>query len=190
MSLVIAQIKDGAVYMGADTRTSCGDLQYVCKSESNLKIHKMPNGILIATVGTVKITQILSCHKDWFAGENCTLSKEFLVTQIVPKLYRELDRRGFIESRHPAEMEGAFLIAQGDKLFRLARNFSVTVIPAFEAIGAGQTAALAVNDFEGDCPIREKLLKGLRLAASCDNTIGAPFVFIDTKALEFEFVED
>ena len=191
MSLIIAEVKDGAVYMGADTRTSCGSRKYSYKSEANLKIHKMPNGILLGAVGMVKSTQILSCHKDWFEGEDAqNLSKEFLVTQIVPKLYRELNRRKQLEKSHPAELDGSFLIAQEDRLFRLTRNFSVSVVPAFEAIGAGLNAAFAVNDCADGLSTREKLLKGLRLAASCDSTIGAPFVFIDTKALEFEFVED
>ena len=188
MSLVIAEVRDGAVYFGADTRTSCGNRQYCYKSEANLKIHKMPNGILIGAVGAVKSSQILECHKDWF--EDCKeLSKEFLVTSIVPKLYRELKERKLIEKKHPAELEGTFLIAQGDRLFRLARNFSVTVIRGFEAIGAGLSAAFTIQDLDGDCPLREKFLKGLRLAASCDSSIAAPFVFIDTKSLEFEFVE-
>lgn len=191
MSLIIAEVKDGAVYMGADTRTSAGDLQFTQKSANNLKIHKMPNGILLGRAGLVKATQILSCHKDWFEGEDAKqLSKEFIVTQIIPKLYRELNKRKLLERTAPARMEGTFLIAQGNRLFRIASDFSVIVAPGFDSIGCGQDAAFAIQELNADCPMREKFLKGLRLAASCDSTIAAPFVFIDTKTLEFEFVEE
>ena len=191
MSLIIAEVKDGVVYMGADTRISWGDVQYCLTAESNLKIIKMPQGILLGTVGMVAVSQILNCHKDWFEEEAAqNLTKEYLVTQIVPKLYRELRKRGQLSKKEPAELECSCFLAQQDRLFRISHDFSVSVVPAFDAIGAGQNAAFAINELNSECSLKEKFLKGLRLAASCDNSIAAPFVFIDTKNLKFEIVEE
>ncbi len=198
MSLVIAAKIDGSVLMGADSQTSHGDREKVTgRGENNLKITKMPRGILLGHVGEVRVIQPLACHGDWFEEtEDEPLSKRFLVEKIVPRYYEELKKRGWLaNSDDPSEhtcFRGSFLIAQGDRLFGLNGNFSVDEIPAFAAIGCGQDAAyLAWREADADAGMAQNmLLRALRLSVASDNSVGAPFVFIDTKELRYEYVEE
>lgn len=191
MSLVIAEVKDGVVYMGADTQASGDVFKENFSLESNLKIIKMPHGIVIGCVGTKDVARVLTCHKDWFEELNDKpLSKEFLTTKIVPKFYNELKELDWLKENAPAEHACRFLIAQKDKLFILKDNFTVNIVPRFCAIGCGEYAAEVVNADTADMSVNEKMLNALRLADRFDNAVGAPYVFIDTKNLKFEFVED
>ena len=191
MSLVIAEVTDGAVQMSADTQLSWT----VCKAhsmfENNLKIVKMPHGILMGAAGDVKAARMLFCHKDWFEelGDE-KLCKEFLIMEIVPKLYETLDGEGLLKEDHPAEHPNTFIFAQGDRLFLMNGDFSVQAVPKSIAIGCGKYAAEIVNEYDKELPVRERMLKALRLASKIDNAVGAPYVFIDTKKLELEFVEE
>ena len=193
MSLVIAEIKDGVVYMGADTQISGELSRNNFTSESNLKIAKMPHGILIGCAGSQSVAYVLTCHKEWFeALGDDELSKAFLATQIVPRFYNALKSQDWLAKTAPAKHKCSFLIAQKDRLFLLESDFTVTVVPAYYAIGCGECAAqvVQVGTHSGmHASTKEKMLHALRLADRFDNAVGAPYVFIDTKTLEFEFTE-
>lgn len=191
MSLIVAEIKDGAVYFCADTQTSeeIGKLNNT--NESALKVCRMPHGIIIGTAGEVRTSRRLICHKDWFEelGEQ-KLTKEFLVMRVLPKLYTELDSLNYIKEKSPAYMSSRFLIAQEDRLFLVENDFSVYTVPTGAGIGCGVNAWHVAQQRLRHLPLREKMLEAMRLASRLDNTIGAPYVLIDTKHLEFEFVEE
>lgn len=191
MSLVIAEIKDGVVYMGADTLKSYKDDVYSNRCESKHKIKKMPFGVLIGTVGLVSVTDVFCAHKEWFADlEHEKLTKEFLVTKIIPKLYCELKERGELKEEAPAGINNSFLVAQGDRLFAIRSNFFVQTVPTSDAIGCGEAAAFAVNALDKNAPVRDRMLRALRLASDCSDAVGAPYIFIDTKSQEYEIVEE
>ena len=192
MSLVIAQIKDGVVYMGADTQGSIGaNYKRNSLSGSNRKIILMPHGVLVGMTGSVQNGEILCAHKEWFDDlEHEKLTKEFLVTRIVPKFYNELKMYGALKKETPADSETTLMFAQEDRLFTMRDDFSVTVVPMFDAIGCGFAAAVAVYETDKTSPVKDKMLLALRLASEHDATISPPFVFIDTKQLEFETVAE
>ena len=191
MSLVIAEIKDGVVYMGADKQSSGEVYKENFSLESNLKIIKMPHGIVIGCVGTKDVARVLTCHKDWFEELNDKpLSKEFLTTKIGPKFYNELKEMDWLKESAPAEHACRFLIAQKDKLFIMKSNFTVNIVPRFCTIGCGEYAAEVIEAIDADTSVRKKILKALRLADKFDPSVGAPYVFIDTENLDFEFVEE
>lgn len=191
MSLVIAEIKDGVVHMGADTQGSGEISKTSYTSESNLKISKMPHGIIIGSVGVVPVLRILTCHKEWFEKLGSEpLSKKFITTKIVPKFYNELEEMDWLTEKDPAGINNCFLIAQCDRLFLLKDDFTVNIVPKLCAIGCGQDAAEVVYAQSTDLSVREKMLKALRLASKFDNGVGAPYVFVNTDSLAFEFVEE
>ena len=191
MSLVIAEIKDGVVYMGADTQVSSGETKRNLTTEPNLKITRMPHGILLGKVGAVRVSNILINFKEWFEPlEHQPLTKEFLVTKIMPKFYNELKKRELLSREHIAGFEGSFLIAQKDKLFLINGNFTVNEVPRFDAIGAGNDAAYTTYQLLPNASVREKMLTSLRLASEYDTSISAPYAFCDTKSLEIELVEE
>lgn len=192
MSLIIAEVTDGAVYMGADTQSTIGETQKTfAVHEESLKINKLPNGILIGHAGKAQNSQLLANHPEWFeALPNGTLTKEFIVMEIVPAFYRELKKRGWLKSDSPANSDCSILLAQGDKLFRIDRSFAVFASGECDAIGCGSDAYFVNRVLSGTSPVRERLITSLRLAEAYDTAIGAPFVFIDTKNMTFEFVEE
>ena len=80
MSIVIAVKDKGRVMFGADTQITTGNLKYCPTSESNLKITKMPHGILIGRSGLLNVANILTSNPKWFAKlSDEDLSKCFLV---------------------------------------------------------------------------------------------------------------
>lgn len=193
MSLVIAQVHNGVVYMGADTQVS----QKVTKrhelSESEYKIGKLPYGILIGGAGAARAIKCLVSHYEWFEalGEE-KLSKKFLVTEIVPKLYSKFKEMGWLEEgKHSPISPISCLFAQGDRLFYMDDDFTVKVAPSYGAVGCGMNAALVVHkQNKNTLTVREELLTSLRLSSEYDKGVGAPFVFIDTENLKFEVVEE
>ena len=181
--------------MGADTQTSRGDRDKITSlGENNLKITRMPHGILLGHAGAVRVTQILACHKDWFEelGDE-PLTKRFLVMRIIPRYYRELKERDLLDAEDSTvQYGGGFIVAQGDRIFVLNGDFSVDEVPSFVSIGCGQDAANLVRQTRAKDGAfeREETLLALRLSASVDRAVGAPFVLIDTKDLQFEYVKE
>ncbi len=194
MSIVIAAKTENGVLMGADTQTSHGDYEKVTSlGENGMKITKMPHGILLGHAGSVRVTQILACHKDWFdALGDAPLTKQFLVEEIVPRYYIALRQRGLLKTEDgTTQYGGGFIAAQGDRIYTINRDFSVTEIPSFVSIGCGLDAAylLRMKDAHKNTSVRGQMLQAMRLAAAVDTAVGEPFVLIDTENLQYEIVE-
>ena len=191
MSLVIAEIRDGVTYIGADTQTSSKTVKEHHFTEPSMKVIRMPRGILLCAVGAVNSSKRLFARKDWFdeLGE-APLSKQFLVTKIVSRFYCDLKEQNLLEQKSGAQCGSRFIVAQENRLFSINRDFSVSVIPRFFAAGVGDYSAQIVDALDANAPVRDKFLCALRLADRYDNSIGAPYLFVDTKRLEFEFVEE
>lgn len=194
MSLVIA-VRDGdRVFFAADTQTTKGKRKRCNVSETNLKIARMPNGILLGHAGLVRNANVLSTHNDWFEniGEG-DLTKEILVKDIIPKLINEMIERDYLdkEEKDYPKMQGSFLIAQGNQLYHIKSNFSVWRIHDFAMIGSGSDSSNAVlfSADEGKT-IKEKMLLSLKQAAYFDTAVDKPFVFIDTHDLQYEIMEE
>lgn len=92
MSIVIAVKDKGRVMFGADTQLTAGSLKYCPTSESNLKITKMPHGILIGRSGLLNVANIFTSNPKWFAKlPDDGLSKRFLINEIIPRLAKKLN---------------------------------------------------------------------------------------------------
>ena len=87
MSVIMAIRDSGRVWMAADTQVSCEELKFHTVSETNYKISKLPDGILVGFSGDVRIRNLLVAHSEWFGKlPRSGLTKRFLVTRIVPRL--------------------------------------------------------------------------------------------------------
>jgi hypothetical protein len=163
---------------------------YLCDTE-NLKIQKMPHDILVAGAGNGSNSDIFTAHKEWFEelGDD-KLSKEFLTMEILPAYYEELKKLGDLKYDKGYPDSGTdFLIAQGDRLYILKRDFVVYTVPLYDAIGCGSDAAFATHNLKKFSTLREEFTHSLKLASKYDDSVGGPFVFIDTEKQEFEIVE-
>lgn len=194
MSIVIAVKENNRVIFGADTQTSIGNRKKCSTLESNLKVTKMPNGILIGHAGLVENANTLTVHPEWF--ENLSdegLTKRFLVMEVIPKLILELKEKNLLDkdSAPDVEMQGSYIVAQKDKLFYIHRTFAVSEAPNYVSIGCGSFAADAVFfDSTDKRSTKERILSALNSAAMFDTGVDRPFVLIDTDTFEYEITEE
>ena len=191
MSLVVAYKRDGVVYMGADTQSTCGSTILRSINESGFKITRLPNGILVGVCGRVKGHQRIIAQRDWFTlAEGEKFDKRYIVRNIIPKMSELMkDIREDKDARN-SSMEVSLLIAYGDSLYKISRNFAVYECQTYAAIGAGDDySQYCLSQIGESGDINEGLLNALRAGANFDSTISAPFVLIDTKQREYTVVE-
>ena len=129
MGAIFAIEKDGVVYVAADAVKSCCDVNFYVNEESNIKIHKMPSGVIVASVGPMSITQRLWLHDEWFKlEEGEVFDKRFIVTKIIPKFYATTKDMGVWEEnkgRFISETSAGFIIAKGADIYIVFSNLAV-----------------------------------------------------------------
>ena len=194
MSIIVAVKKDGAVYLGADTRTTCGEGIETHLLPSHFKIHRLGSCYVGAT-GRVGTLQILKIHPEWFELDGEPLTKRYLVREVVPKYYALLREQGLIappsESKKEADSESSFLVTDGVRVFRIRTDFSVIEEGDFSAIGCTRTIAHACfSHADPTVTPREQVLKALRASVKRSIGVGAPYVLVNTRDNDFEIVED
>lgn len=193
MSIVVALKCDGYVYMGADTQVTADYEKWNPLLESEYKIKKFPDGLLVGGVGSGRILMRLMCRKEFFVLPKGSLTKKHIVMQIVPAIFSYLEANKLLEEvdgeDKECEMNASLILAHGDRLFTVGRKFEVTERANFCGIGAGKLYGFPyLSAFDGGDP-NACLLSAMSCAAKHDNTVGAPFVFIDSKNLTYTVKE-
>ena len=194
MSIVVAVKKDGVVYLGADTRTTCGDSIETHLLPSHFKIRRL-GSCYVGSTGTVAILQLLKIHPEWFELGGEPLTKRYLVREVVPTYYSLLREQGLIaspsESKEVVNIESSFLITDGLRVFRIRSDFTVVEEGDFSAIGCTRHIAYACfSHADSAATPRELTLAALRASATRNTGVGAPYVLVDTRDNQFEIVED
>lgn len=189
MSIVIAIKKNNVIYMGADTQTSCSNsrIERNVRTESNFKITRLPNGVLIGHTGTIRDNFQLYCRKSWFEKlPKEGLTKKYIVNEIIPLFRERLENINSIDE--DGDYDGENIIAWKDKAYKICCDFSVYEITEFTAIGAYKNALYyLLNSKES---VRNKILNALRCTDYYNSSVSKPFVLIDTEKLEYEIVEE
>ena len=191
MSLVVAFKKDGVVYMGADTQSTCGSTISRTLNESGFKITRLSNGILVGICGRVKGHQRIIAQKHWFdISEGETISKRYIVKNIIPELCTLMKDIKEDKDASNSSMDVSILIAWQDKMFVISRDYEVYECETYAAIGAGYNySKYSLSQIGENDDINEGLLKALRAGARFDSTVSAPYILIDTKDKEYKIVE-
>ena len=195
MSVVIAVKQGGRIWFGADTQLTSGSDRYNYLSEGDYKVAKLDNGILLSWTGETAVWQTILGHLDWFTlngkGE---LTKEHIVTKILPNLYGGLKEEDALERGDegiPLMMTGRMTLACKDKLFEICRDFQVMRYEDYQATGSGAHAVLyGLSKMDKTQDINAQLLELLRISAKHDTAVSAPFIFIDTQDLQYTVKED
>ena len=198
MSAVIAIKKNNRIYMAADTQVSCGERRTNPLLESDRKIYRLDNGILLGITGSAISAQIVYAYSEIFTvPENANMTKKHIVKNIIPKLQRLYKERDMLEKNEdePSSLPNSLVIAYKDSLFAIGGVFTTTVIEHYLALGNGAdviSAGLAKLDEEtvnDEQVIRERLVDLLRISESRMRSVSAPFFLIDTERQEFELVD-
>lgn len=189
MSVVVAVKENGIVYMGADTQSTAGKKKKNELNESNFKIRRMGNGILVGTCGEVSSSQLLFSERNLFTlDSDGKLTKRHIVKEIIPKIIEVL-KKGNKLDKDDGTMELAFLIAYKDCLYEILSDFFVLNLAKFAARGAGSEFVLYSLSKE-NLPVRERILQALRISAKRIASVSAPYVLIDTEKQNYEVVEE
>ena len=194
MSVVVAIKQGDRIWLGADTQTTCGSDRFNQLSQNDFKIAKMDNGMLISMTGETVSAQMLLAHPEWFTvDEKKGLTKEHIVTKIIPQIYETLEEEGLLDRGDkgtPPLMKLTVLLAYKDKLFEISRDLQVIRYEDYQATGSGANAVnYGLSRVDKSKDINEQLLRLLRIGAKQDTNVSAPFVLIDTKDLEFTVKE-
>ena len=194
MSVVMAVKQGNRIWFGADTQSTRGTDRYNQLSPHDFKVTKLDNGILLAMTGETASSQFILAHPEWFTvDEKKGLTKEHIVTKIIPKIYEALETEELLEREDrgtPPIMKCRIIIAYQDKLFEIARDLQVMRSDEYQAIGSGSNAILyGLSKINKNKDINEQLLQLLKISAKHDANVSAPFVLIDTQGLQYTIKE-
>ena len=194
MSVVMAVKQGNRIWLGADTQSTRGTDRYNQLSPNDFKVTKLPNGVLLAMTGETASSQFIQAHPEWFTiDEKKGLTKEHIVTKIVPKIYEGLEVEGLLECEDrgtPPITKSSIVIAYQDKLFEICRDLRVIRYEDYQAIGSGSNAIIyGLSKIDKTKDINEQLLQLLKISAKHDANVSAPFVLIDTQDLQYTIKE-
>lgn len=185
MSVVVAVKEDGIIYMGADTQATGGMSKTNKLHEPEYKLIKFENGIIVGFCGRIASVQQLIYRDDIFTlDENNQLTKSHIVKNIVSKLIKMVDKIG-----NDDRLNISLLIAHKDKLYQINNSFNVISLNEYGRIGAGQDFLfynLCNKDIKDP---EERILKALINSARLCESVGGPYVLINTRDLEFKMID-
>lgn len=187
MSVVIAVKENGVIYMGADTQVTSGNKKENELNKNSLKIALLDNGLLVGVCGKYGLKQQIIADKSIFTlDKNNMLTKQHIVTNIIPKLSRWVKKSDKVND---TELEVSFLLAHDNNLYFIGHELNVVKINNFAKIGAGKGCV----DYALSCfnylPARERIIKALVESANITESVSGPYALIDTKHKEFEIID-
>ena len=194
MSVVMAVKQGDRIWFGADTQSTRGTDRYNQLSPHDFKVTKLDNGILLAMTGETASSQFILAHPEWFTvDEKKGLTKEHIVTKIIPKIYEGLEVEELLEREDrgtPPITKCSIVIAHQDKLFEIFRDLRVIRFEDYLAIGSGSNAVIyCLSKIDKSKDINEQLLRLLKISAKYDVNVSAPFILIDTQDLRYTVKE-
>lgn len=187
MSVIVAIKENGVVYMGADSQTTTGRRKLSGLNETAYKITRLENGMLVGFCGKVAAKQAILSMEDVFVlDKEGGLNKKHIVKEIVPKL---VDKVQLIGDEDSGALDVSILLAYKDKLYRITSGLDVLNLNECGRLGAGADFTNWYLFGEKNLSIRERILKALVASAKRTESVGGPYVLIDTQKQEFEVVD-
>lgn len=195
MSAILALEKNGVVYMGADdVNERCG-VNFYMNKEPNLKIKRMPGGILVGGAGWLRCTQYMFMHEEWFElGEGEVLDKRFIVKSIISRYYQATKNEEWNEDTdmQSKTLNVAFIIAKGKDIFTVYNDMSVVKCDGVAAISKENADdMLSAYAISSQCDDPELTIRrAFELVCTKSNDAFLAGHIINTKDLEFKRMED
>ena len=187
MTVIVAIEKEGVVYMGADTCTSCGKRkENEAKGEFG-KIMAFPNGLFVGISGLVRAHQLLTAHTELFSFADDKLTKDGIIRSFLPRMIALFKEKKEMEE-DDIDLPVLLLLAKDSDLFVVTSTLKVYRVRDY-AIGSGGSYAFAALRDESET-VENRLLNGMRLAEKFETSVGAPFVLVDTKEKTFKEVRE
>lgn len=187
MSVIVAVKENGTIYMGADSQTTTGRRKRNGLNETSFKITRLENGMLVGFCGKVAAKQAILSMEDVFVlDKEGGINKKHIVKEIVPKL---VDKMQLIGDEDSGALDVSILLAYKDKLYRITSGLDVLNLNECGRSGAGADFTNWYLFGEKNLSIRERILKALVASAKRTESVGGPYVLIDTQNQKFEVVD-
>lgn len=187
MSVIVAVKENGTIYMGADSQTTTGRRKRNGLNETAYKITRLENGMLVGFCGKVAAKQAILSMEDVFVlDKEGGINKKHIVKEIVPKL---VDKMQLIGDEDSGALDVSILLAYKDKLYRITSGLDVLNLNECGRSGAGADFTNWYLFGEKNLSIRERILKALVASAKRTESVGGPYVLIDTQNQKFEVVD-
>lgn len=194
--MVIAYRDGDRVLFASDTQIKFKNLKF-CVSGRNGggSIRHIGHGITIGFSGMRQTAEVLFFNEEWFdsLGDD-RLTKRYLMQEIVPRLYEWLSDTDQLNDEAVkngnSAMVGTFLIAQGDRLFYIDSDFSVSKAERYAVIGELTEFALLRADMISASDNKEDAMaEVLREMERRTILVSAPYCFTDTVERKFRILE-
>jgi ATP-dependent protease HslVU (ClpYQ) peptidase subunit len=178
--------------MGADNVSSYKDEVKAEFCESNYKIQKLENGMLVGAVGNAKICEIIKGYPEIFTlDKSGKLTRREIVESIVPSLIALLGRNKLLKEneRYYPQMSACLFVAHKGELFEICSSFDVYKYEDFQAVGVmADFAQYVLSKIEQDDDINAKIVEALDCVSRFSAYANPPYVLIDTDKLEYSIV--
>jgi len=126
MSILIAYKKDGTVYMGTTAKEIYYDRIETDACESNFKIQKMENGMLVGIIGDALTRQTLFAYPEIFTlDKKGELTRKHIVKEIIPSMLGILNDEDLLDQKEDEypQMKVELLLAHNGVLYELSKSF-------------------------------------------------------------------
>ena len=191
MSIIIAAKTGDCVTMICDSLECAREQSYLLEDEERYKIQMIGN-VLVGSAGKVRAIRRLISHPEWFDTDGKPFDKRFIVTEIVPKFFKDLDEYSLLkcEKGEIPSSSSSVLMACEDRLFLLKDNFSVFEIDKCCAIGCTKYLIDPLIRDPEEGKEFEVMLSAMRLSSELSPAVGAPYYYADTKTLKYEMIKE
>lgn len=193
MSILLAVKKNNTVYMATDTREIVSGDKRNNLCEASFKIQKQDNGMLVGITGDRFTRQTLFANSEIFTlNKKGKLTKKHIVTEIVPQIIDLLDAHGMLMQNEDGfiGMKARIILAYQESMFEICAGFLVIKYEDIQALGdASSGAEVVLFNSKPDDDVEERLIRALDVASKYCLTVGAPYLLINTKDLEYTVVK-
>lgn len=193
MSILLAVKKNNTVYMATDTREIVSGDKRNNLCEASFKIQKQDNGMLVGITGDRFTRQTLFANSEIFTlNKKGKLTKKHIVTEIVPQIIDLLDAHGMLMQNEDGfiGMKARIILAYQESMFEICAGFLVIKYEDLQALGeASSGAEVVLFNSKPDDDVEERLIRALDVASKYCLTVGAPYLLINTKDLEYTVVK-
>ncbi len=196
MGAIFAIEKDGVVYLAADANKECCGGNFYVNKESNLRLHKMPSGIIVATIGPMHTSERLWLHDEWFElAEGEVFDKKFIVTKLIPRFYKSIKNMDVWKENNNRmfnEIDAMFILAKGADIYLIFNDLSVFKCDKLVVMSDGEEDVMMfsyANACREENP--EKIIKkAFEFTSSKTAQISAKGFIINTRDFTFKKMED
>lgn len=194
MSVVLAIKQDNKIYLGADSQVTRGGTRLSLSNPNNYKIWKVKGveNCIIGSVGVLRDACVIRIMDNLIRQNEITdetISFEYVVDRIVPRMKRELEEYGYLSKNEKFDgFDSSFLIAHKDKLYYIGSDAAVIEIDDCIAIGTGSNESLgSLLSTNNEDPLK-RIIKAVKSSATHDIYVDYPIIITDTESTEFSII--